>query len=291
LLENVAVSPRRRSKRYRITRRRRAARQGRAQHGAGCRDEATHGKEAHTLVTGQTIKDLSEHPWAGAQVVMTLTARDEANNEGTSAPHEFQLPERVFAKPLARAIIEQRRDLALDADARDRVIIALDALAIAPEQFTPEMGTYLGLRSLYWNLAQANTDDQLREFVQAMWSFANTLEEGVVSDAEARLRNAQEALRQALERGASDEEIKKLTEELRAALNQFLQALAEEMRKNPQMARPLDQNSRQLRSQDLQSMIDRMEQLARSGAKDAAKQLLDQLQQMLENLQMAPRTI
>jgi uncharacterized protein (TIGR02302 family) len=59
------------------------------------------------------------------------------------------------------------------------------------------------------------------------------------------------------------------------------------LRKNPQMARPLDQNSRQLRSQDLQSMIDRMEQLARSGAKDAAKQLLDQLQQMLENLQMA----
>ncbi len=236
---------------------------------------------------GQTIKDLSEHPWAGAEVVMTLTARDEANNEGTSAPHEFRLPQRIFVKPLARAIVEQRRDLALDADSRDRVLIALDALAIAPEQFTPEMGTYLGLRSLYWTLAQANTDDGLRDVVQAMWNFATTLEEGNVSDAEARLRNAQEALRQALEKGASDEEIKKLTEELRAALNQFLQALAEEMRKNPQMARPLDQNSRQLRSQDLQSMIDRMEKLARSGAKDAAKQLLDQLQQMLENLQMA----
>ena len=34
-------------------------------------------------------------------------------------------------------------------------------------------------------------------------------------------------------------------------------------------------------------MIDRMEQLARSGAKDAAKKLLEELQQMLENLQMA----
>ena len=46
-------------------------------------------------------------------------------------------------------------------------------------------------------------------------------------------------LRQALERGASDEEIKKLTEDLRAALDKFLQALAEEMRKNPQQnARP-----------------------------------------------------
>jgi uncharacterized protein (TIGR02302 family) len=86
---------------------------------------------------GQTIKDLSDHPWAGAEVVMTLTARDEANNEGTSAPHELRLPERPFAKPLARAIIEQRRDLALDAETRDRVLIAIDALAIAPEKFTP----------------------------------------------------------------------------------------------------------------------------------------------------------
>ena len=34
-------------------------------------------------------------------------------------------------------------------------------------------------------------------------------------------------------------------------------------------------------------MIDRMERMARSGDKDAARQLLDQLQSMLENLQMA----
>ena len=95
-------------------------------------------------------------------------------------------------------------------------------------------------------------------------------------------------MRQALERGASDEEIKKLTEDLRAALDKFMQALAEQMRKNPQqLARPLDQNTRMLRPQDLKSMIDQMEQLARSGAKDAARKLLDELQQMLENLQMA----
>jgi uncharacterized protein (TIGR02302 family) len=77
-------------------------------------------------------------------------------------------------------------------------------------------------------------------------------------------------------------------DELRAALDKFLQALAEEMRKNPQMARPLDRNAmRELSQQDLQKMIDRMEQLARSGAKDAARAMLDQLQQMLENLQTA----
>src|SRR5262249_8592630 len=57
---------------------------------------------------------------------------------------------------------------------------------------------------------------------------------------------------------------------------------------NPQqLARPLDPNTRVLRQQDLDNMIERMEQLSRSGDKDAARQLLEQLQQMLENLQMA----
>src|SRR5260370_1583394 len=68
---------------------------------------------------GQTTKDLSDHPWAGAEVAMTLIARDEANNEGTSAPHEFRLPERPFANLPARTITQHRRELALDADARD----------------------------------------------------------------------------------------------------------------------------------------------------------------------------
>jgi uncharacterized protein (TIGR02302 family) len=40
-----------------------------------------------------------------------------------------------------------------------------------------------------------------------------------------------------------------------------------------------------LSSRDLQNMLDRLENLARSGAKDAARQLLQQLQEMMENLQ------
>ncbi|MBO0718165.1 MAG: DUF4175 family protein, partial [Rhizobiales bacterium] len=48
---------------------------------------------------------------------------------------------------------------------------------------------------------------------------------------------------------------------------------------------PLSPNSRVLSSRDLKSMLDRLENLARSGAKDAARQLLQQLQEMMENLQ------
>src|SRR5262249_44806485 len=68
----------------------------------------------------------------------------------------------------------------------------------------------------------------------------------------------------------------------------FMQALAEQLRKNPQqLARPLDPNTRVLRPQDLKNLLDRIENLARSGAKDAARRLLEELQSMLENLQMA----
>jgi len=159
---------------------------------------------------------------------------------------------------------------------------------IAPEVFTPETGHYLGLYSVIRQLEASRTDDAMRAVVASLWSLAVTIEDGDITDVDKALRAAQEALKQALERGASDEEIKKLTQDLRAALDNFMRQLAEQLKNNPQqLARPLDPNTKMLRQQDLNNMIDRMERLSRSGDKDAAKQLLDQLQQMLENLQMA----
>ncbi|MGA7807061.1 TIGR02302 family protein [Bradyrhizobium sp.] len=238
---------------------------------------------------GQTVKDLSEDPYAGADVTLTLSAKDEAGNEGKSEPFDMRLPERLFTKPLARALIEQRRILALDANQSAEVSDALDALMIAPELFmSEEAGHYLGLYNVAHELQAAHTDDALRGVVASLWALAVSIEDGDITDVDKALRAAQDALKQALERGASDEEIKKLTQDLRAALDNFMRQLAEQSRNNPQqLARPLDPNTRMLREQDLNNMIDRMERLSRSGDKDAAKQLLDQLAEMLENLQMA----
>ncbi len=236
---------------------------------------------------GQTIKDLTDHPWAGAEVTMTLVAHDEGGNAGSSEPFAFRLPERVFTKPLARALIEQRRNLALDAGARPKVITAIDALAIAPEHFTPEAGVYLGLRSIFWALVRAKNDDDLRDVAGRLWSMAVGLEDGNISDAQANLRNAEEALRNALQRGASDAEIKQLMDQLRAAMDRFMQAMAEQLKNSQQLSRPLSPNAHVLSQQDLQRMLDRLENLARNGAKDAATAMLQELQQMMENLQMA----
>ncbi len=234
---------------------------------------------------GQTTRDLTEHPWAGVATVLTLVARDEGGNEGMSEAREIRLPERPFNKLLSRALVEQRRNLALDANARENVEQALRALMIAPEQFTPEAAIYLGLRTAFARLKLAKSDDDLRGVVDYLWEVAVLIEDGTISDAERELRAAEDALRQALERGAPDEEIRKLTEKMREVLDRFLRALAEQLRRDGTTDdRPLDRNARIVRPQDLKNMLDRIENLARNGSRDAARRLLDEMQAMLDGL-------
>jgi len=236
---------------------------------------------------GNTVKDLTEHPWAGATVRLTLHAKDEGGNEGKSEPRQFTIPQRPFQKPVARALIEQRRELAFDAHARGRVQAALDALMIAPERFTPEPSVYLGLRTASTRLRLARSDDDLRGVIEYLWEVAVLIEDGLLSDVERELRAAENALKQALERNASDEEIKKLMDQLRAALDKYLQALAEQQRRddNPPDVRAPDQNTRVVRPQDLKNMLDQIERMAKSGDRQAAQKMLQQLQALMENLQ------
>ncbi|WP_205470588.1 TIGR02302 family protein [Breoghania sp. L-A4] len=235
--------------------------------------------------TAETFRDLTAHPWAGSEVRLSLVARDEAGQEGRSEVAEFTLPARSFRKPLARAIVEQRRNLALDANHQPQVIDAYDILLLAPEYFMDDTRPYLGMRFVYARLVEAEDDEALKEVLDLMWDVALSIEDGDLSMAERALRDAQEALRKALEEGASDEEIAKLTQELREALNQYMQALTEQMRQNPQAMQQMDPNAQSLRSQDLEEMLKRIEELARNGARDAARDLLAQMQRMLENLQ------
>ncbi|WP_208979067.1 TIGR02302 family protein [Stappia stellulata] len=234
---------------------------------------------------GETIRDLTSHPWAGSEVELVLSARDHAGQAGYSTPHRFTLPQRRFSKPLARAIVEQRRDLALDANAQMRVVDAFDGLMLAPERFIDDAKTYLGMDFARTRLIAATTDDELREAVDLLWDLALTIEDGDLSLAERALRNAQEALRRALEEGASDEEIARLTQELREAMSEYFQALAEQMRQNPQAMQQMDPNAQSMRPQDLDEMLSRIEELAKTGSRDAARELLAQMQRMMENMQ------
>jgi uncharacterized protein (TIGR02302 family) len=241
---------------------------------------------------GRTTADLSSHAWAGARVQMQLAAKDDAGQEGLSASMAVTLPQRPFTKPLAKALVEQRRDLILDPGDRARVMTALQALMIEPARFTPEPSVYLGLRTATSRLKAAKTDPELLEVADLLWEIALQIEDGNLSEAEKALRQAQERLKDAMEKGASDEEIRKLTEELRQAMDKFLREFAERMMKeqrdNPnQRQSQNDRNSRTITPKDLNSMLDRMQEMARRGDMEQAQRLLDELRNMLENLRTA----
>jgi uncharacterized protein (TIGR02302 family) len=217
--------------------------------------------------------------------MLLLVARDDAGNEGMSELREVQLPERGFTKDIAQALVEQRRILAQDANARDKVARALLALMIAPDKFTPDSGIYLGLRTAFTRLKLAKNDADLVSLLDYFWKMANDIEDGNMSDVDRELKAAQDALREALQRGASDEEIKRLMDNLREKLEKFMQALTEQLRREQATGeRPLDRNARVIRPQDLTNMLDRIENLSKSGARDAARKLLDEMQAMLDSL-------
>ncbi|MER8463628.1 TIGR02302 family protein [Mesorhizobium sp. M1396] len=232
----------------------------------------------------KTSKDLTEHVWAGSNIKLTLVATDDAGHTASSETKTLMMPERPFANPLARAVIEQRRLLALDANAKPRVLDLMDAITLRPEDTFDNMSHYLAIMSARSRLKMADSDDQLRSEVSYLWEIALGIEEGNLSAAEKRLRQAQQALQDAIKNGASDAEIEKAMKELREAMNQFLQEFAERAKQNPS-APQMQQNGQELRQSDIDRMMDQIENLAKSGDRDKAQQLLSQLQDMMNNLQ------
>ncbi len=230
----------------------------------------------------KTTIDLSEHPWAGAKVTMRLSAVSISGKTGESAPIELTLPQRAFHNPLARALVEQRRDLILDPDhAPKRVETALTGLAIAPELFDTPANVYLGLKQANASLHSAHSDADLLDVAAMLWAMAQQIEDGDASQAQRDLRAAEQALREALQRGASDAEIRKLMEQLREAARRFMSEMA---RNSQPDANAEDQK---LQSQDLDKLLDRMEDTARNGAREDAQAMLDQMQEMFENMRSA----
>ena len=234
-----------------------------------------------------TAKDLTEHPWAGQEVALTLVVTDANGKTGRSETKVMKLPERPFSNPLAKAVVEQRRILAFDGTQRDHVRDMLSALMLRPEETIKNNAHFLGLVTIRTRLRLATGDDALRDTADYMWQVALGIEDGNLSAAEKRLRQAQEALRDALQNGASQEEIAKLSAELRKAMQDFLREFAQRQQQNPNARNtPVDPNARVLTEKDLQRMMDQIENLARQGSRDQAEQLLSQLQDMMNNLQM-----
>jgi uncharacterized protein (TIGR02302 family) len=248
---------------------------------------------AAEAVEEAVVEDLAAHPWAGLPVAITLVAEDGAGQQGL-AREAVPLPHRVFVDPLARAIIEQRRLLAWSLDAGPRVRDVLTAVAAHPEDILDDMGAYLALSTAIRRLGNSLEDDRLAEetpgIAELLWEAALRIEDGDLSDAERRLRQLQQELSDALEEGASEDEIARLMDELRQAMAEYLQQLAQEALRDQadgQPPPPMDPDQQMMSQRDLEEMLNALEEALRGGMEELARQMLRELQQMLENLQMA----
>ncbi len=231
------------------------------------------------------FKDLTSHRWAGLPVTITLTATDALGQTSSATPIKLTLPERHFSQPLARALIEQRRTIVRNPAAKDRVAKILEGLSLFPELFAPDHAVYLGMRVAHYRLTYARPGDDLSSTEQLLWDLALQVEEGVAADAQAELRRIQQQLAKALSEGASDAQIAQLMQQLRMAIQNFVQAVQANGARSAQTIP--GQMTRELHAQDLKAMLDQVETLARSGSPQAAQQLLSQLQATLESLQSA----
>lgn len=238
--------------------------------------------------TVETTRDLSAHPWAGLDVDMTLVATDGAGQEATSETLTVLLPQRPFREPLARALVEQRRLLAVDTRTKPHVITALEGLALAPETFMEdELTTFLALTVTTQRLRFADGSDDLLAVVEMLWQLALQVEDGDLSLAAERLREAEDNLSDALENGASEEEIAALMDELRQAFQEYMQALAEQLQNQDMAQMPQDLPMANLNPLAMQDMMDQIQDLAELGATDAARELLEQLREQLDQLRGA----
>nr|WP_306418699.1 DUF4175 domain-containing protein [Aliiroseovarius pelagivivens] len=248
---------------------------------------------ARTMIEGVLQENLIEHPYAGLPVTLTFQTQDGAKQTGDSDPFPMILPARRFLNPIAKALIEQRRDLVWNRANARRVSQVLRATLFHPEDLSLPEGIYLQLRGAirrleaglaFSEIANGVPEDLRDEIAKVLWDVAVELEDGQLDDARARMEEAQRRLEQAMRDGATPEELAELMDEFRDAMRDYVEQLAQQDPQGDPNA-PQPDNLIELSQSDLEAMMDQIEELMREGRTAEAMEMLDQMRRMMENMQ------
>ena len=246
------------------------------------------GSAGGAVVKGTSLHDLSAHPWSGTNVTVRLEATDARGQTGTSAAIAARLPERFFNHPVARALAALRKRLADSSpEVIEDVVMELERISGRPQHFGHDTVSYLALRIAIGRLAHDGGAEAVTAVRKLLWETALRIEDGKFAVAGRDLRDLQERLARALREGQGlTPEAERLLDEIKRALDKLFAALAGDMARDGAEAVPFDPETMEMvDSADLYRMIEEARELLRSGAMDAAKQLLGELQRMLQGLQ------
>ena len=238
-------------------------------------------------------EDWTANPWAGFPVRVTLSATSISGVSASTDPKPLVLPERIFTDPVAHAIVAERKKLILDpATQRIGVATKISELAGHTELYHDDVTVFLVLRTAASRLWKDAALEQVRDIEDMLWKTAIRLEDGQKGEAAKSVADAEKALRQALDNGAPQSEIDRLTKSLKQAMNDYMNQLQKDLQQR--LARgekipmiPPGMDGKTLSRKSLDDMADKMNSLSQSGNRDAAKDMLSQLENTMRNLRMA----
>lgn len=268
----------------------------------------------------QTVRlDLSRHRLAGERVQARLIAVDAIGQRGASGEIALTLPQRVFLDPLARAVAsERRRFLSDEADYSpmpgiasvitlagaflddeperrierappgvQRLALALDAVSDAPHGYFDDPVVWMGLRTALQQVRRAREREALVHLDEDLWQIALRAELGSLADAEEALRAAEQALMDALARGADPIELAALFDAFERAVQVYMQALAREAAEAGRFAEGGGGGGMSGMDADgLQALMDAIREAAELGDETGSRRALAQLTEMLRNMQL-----
>lgn len=240
---------------------------------------------------GVIEEDFAQHVWAGLPVLVEVTATDAAGNEGRITPLATELARKRFFDPLAAALVDVRRQLLWNRENADRGIYLLRAITYKPTKTFSQNKAYLMTRSAIRRMETQSdsdlSDEVLNEVSDLLWNAAILIEDGDENDPKERLKRAQERLKEAMENGATEEEIAELMEELREATREYMKFMSENAEESDQQSG--NQQGEAVTQDQIQEMMNEIQRLMEEGRMDEAQALLQELQELLENIQIVPQ--
>ena len=192
---------------------------------------------AETSSIQALLQDLSDHPLAGSVVNIEVCANDGLDRSDCDMI-EAELPLPQLNNPLGYEVQALRRELAwlIEQAPRDedgqplatalqeagaQVIVSFERFLDAHSTEFQKPNTLIRMMDMHYaliNISRAADLAGMEQFIQDLREVTVQLEDDLLSDAEKALRDAQEALQEALENGASEEEIAELNEQMMEAL-------------------------------------------------------------------------
>ena len=227
--------------------------------------------------------DYSRHPWTGLPAMIKVQAEDGAGGTGVAEVRIDQLPSLEFLDADAKAYAELHRDLGWSEDNVEWVQDVGRALTHRADESGLNLGAYL-LSRLALHGLEVGTEERVFEASELFWQAALLSEGHRAYNARQEMKRAAERLFEAMQNGASQQEIARLMQRYQEAVSEYLRQLrrqAQHMQANG--AELPQQGNRSFTQRDIARMLEDLQSLLEQGRTDEAMQMLAEMSQMLQN--------